>query len=211
MMWKAGQVRSWNLTAQDVINNRPPAPPSTSSEQMRHELEEVKWYAENATREQWRIVHFWADGAGTYTPPGHWNYVASEYIAQANMSEVRAARAFALLNMALHDAAVSCWDAKYFYFNPRPTQLDPSIKTSTGIPNFPAYVSGHSTFSAAAAEVLGYLFPTASQTFADMAQEASLSRLYGGIHYRSDCEEGLKLGRRVGAFTVQYALGDNAN
>ena len=73
---------------------------------------------------------------------------------------MRAARAFALLNMAMHDAAVGCWDAKYSYFNPRPSQLDPGIKTVIGLPNFPSYTSGHSTFSAAAAEVLSYLFPS---------------------------------------------------
>jgi membrane-associated phospholipid phosphatase len=78
------------------------------------------------------------------------------------MSEVRAARAFALLNMAMHDAAVACWRVKYKHFNPRPSQLDPSIRTSIGLPNFPAYPSGHSTFSAAAAGVLGYLFPSAA-------------------------------------------------
>ena len=81
------------------------------------------------------------------------------YIRKAGISEVRAARAFALLNMAMHDAAVGCWETKYFYFNPRPSQLDPDLKTTIGLPNFPSYTSGHSTFSAAAAEVLSYLFP----------------------------------------------------
>ena len=74
---------------------------------------------------------------------------------------------------------------EYFYFNPRPSQLDPSIKTSTGIPNFPSYISGHSTFSGSAATVLSYLFPTDTQFFNDQASEASLSRLYGAIHYRN--------------------------
>ena len=66
--------------------------------------------------------------------------------------------------MALHDAAVGCWDAKFTYFNPRPSQLDPSIKTVIGLPNFPSYTSGHSTFSAAAAAVLSYLFPSGAST-----------------------------------------------
>jgi len=108
---------------------------------------------------------------------------------------VRAARAFALLNMALHDAAVGCWDTKYAYFNPRPSQLDRRIRTVIGLPNFPAYTSGHSTFSAAAAEVLSYLFPNAAAYLAEQANEASLSRLYGGIHYRFDQEAGQKVGR----------------
>ena len=113
--------------------------------------------------------------------------------------------------MAIHDAGVACWDTKYFYFNPRPTQLDPTIKTGTGIPNFPAYVSGHSTFSASAAAVLSYLFPARTTDFDAMANEASLSRLYGAIHYQSDCKEGLSLGKRVGAYTVNFGLVDGAN
>ncbi len=147
------------MSVADIVKERPVAPPSTGSAEMKKDVEEVKWYSENITRERIAVVHKWADGAGTYTPPGHWNDIAAEYVSDARFSEVRAARAFALLNMAMHDAAVGCWETKYFYFNPRPSQMDPRIKTSTGVPNFPAFTSGHSTFSGAAASVLTYLFP----------------------------------------------------
>src|SRR4029450_10912080 len=106
----------------------PGPPPSTSSAQMQQELAEVKTYSDNVTREQVAIANKWADGPGTSTPPGHWNDIAAEFIRDAHWSEVRAARAFALLNMSLHDAAVGCWAAKYLYFKPRPTTLDPSGK-----------------------------------------------------------------------------------
>jgi membrane-associated phospholipid phosphatase len=113
--------------------------------------------------------------------------------------------------MALHDAAVVCWDTKMFYFNPRPSQMDPSIKTVTGLPNFPSYTSGHSTFSGAAATVLVHFFPDAADKFEAMAQEASLSRLYAGIHFRSDIEVGLANGQSVGQFTLDYAETDGAD
>lgn len=210
MLPNFGQVRTWNMTAQQIIDNRPTPPPSTSSETMAAELAEVKYYTENVTRERLAICHKWADGAGTYTPPGHWNDIAAEYIADANLSEVRTARAFALLNMAMHDAAVGCWETKFYYFNPRPSQLDPSIKTITGLPNFPSFTSGHSTFSAAASTVLSHLFPQGAEYFESQAEEASLSRLYGGIHYRSDVEMGVTHGKIIGGFTVAYALTDGA-
>lgn len=206
-----GQVLAWNMTAQDIINERPEAPPLTHSAEMQKEVNEVKWFAQNVTRERLAIVHKWADGAGTYTPPGHWNDIAAEYIADAKFSEVRAARAFALINMALHDAAVGCWETKFFYFNPRPSQMDPSIKTATGVPNFPAFTSGHSTFSGAAAAVLSYLFPQHSAYFDAQAKEASDSRLYGAIHYRSDIEMGLAHGKIIGGYTVNYASTDGAD
>ncbi|MDP9204938.1 MAG: phosphatase PAP2 family protein, partial [Gemmatimonadota bacterium] len=134
-----------------------------------------------------------------------------EHIRDARMSEVRAARAFALLNMAMHDAAVGCWESKFAYFNPRPSQLDPSIQTPIGLPNFPSYSSGHSTFSAAATVVLSYLFPSGADSFAAMRDEAAISRLYGGIHYRSDIEGGKAHGARIGAYTLQFAQQDLAN
>jgi hypothetical protein len=210
MLPNFGKVRAWNMTAAQIVTERPTAPPSASSELMNEQLAEVKSYADNATREELAIVYKWADGAGTYTPPGHWNDIAEEYISNANFSEVRAARAFALLNMAMHDAAVGCWEAKYFYFNPRPSQLDPSIRTKTGLPNFPAYTSGHSTFSNAAATILSYLFPSDTQYFSEQANEASLSRLYGAIHYRADIEAGSSHGKKIGAYTITFANSDGA-
>ena len=205
------QVKAWMMTPTDVVNERPGPPPSTSSAQMQQELAEVKNSVGNITRDQLAIVYKWADGVSTPTPPGHWNAIATDYLRDAHFSEVRTARAFALLNMATHDAAVACWDAKYAYFNPRPSQLDPSIKTVIGLPNFPSYTSGHSTFSAAAAVVLSYLFPSGASSFETMRDEAAISRLYGGIHYRSDIEVGKTHGARVGGYTVSFARSDGAD
>ncbi|RYG06257.1 MAG: phosphatase PAP2 family protein, partial [Chitinophagaceae bacterium] len=192
-----GNVNSFLISSTEFKATRPIPPPSTNSALFLKELNEVKYYASNATKDQLRTVTFWADGVGTYTPPGHWNAIAIDLFAYKSYSEVRWARNMAMLNMAMFDAAISCWDAKYYYFNPRPCQVNPEIKTLTGVPNFPAYVSGHSTFSGAAASVLSYIIPEQSQNLTEMANEASMSRLYGGIHYRSDCEQGLKLGKDI--------------
>ncbi len=205
-----GKVKSFLMTPEMVVASRPVPPPSTKSEQFAKELAEVKSYGKNATRKNMQIVTFWADGVGTYTPPGHWNAIASESFVALNYSEVRWARNLALLNIAMMDAAISCWDAKYTYFNPRPSQVDPSIKTLTGTPNFPSYVSGHSTFSGAASVILSHLVPVKAQSFVAMAKEASDSRMFGCIHYRSDCEKGLELGEKVGGFAVARALIDGA-
>lgn len=205
-----GNVKSFLMSPSDVVANRPVPPPSTKSIQFFTELNEVKQYSQNATRENMRIVTFWADGVGTYTPPGHWNAIADAAFVEQNFSEVRWARNLALLNIAMMDAAISCWDAKYFYFNPRPAQVDVSIKTLTGVPNFPAYVSGHSTFSGAASAFLSHVIPSKATQFDAMATEASNSRLYGAIHYRSDCEKGLTLGKAVGNFAVNRAKIDGA-
>lgn len=204
------KVKPFLIDSLGIIAMRPGPPPSTSSEQFKKETEEVLWYSQHPSRDRMAIVHYWADGAGTYAPPGHWDAIAAGEFVKENYSEVRWARNYALINMALMDAAITCWDAKYFYFNPRPSQTDPGIKTLTGVPNFPAYTSGHSTFSAAAATVLTHLLPNRGSKFMDMAQEASMSRLYGAIHYRSDCEKGLENGIKVGEKAVERAMTDGA-
>ena len=206
-----GSVRAWMMTPAEIVQERPGPPPSTSSPLMATELAEVKRSVQNLTREELAIALKWADGLSSPTPPGHWNFIAAPYLQKAGFSEVRTARALALLNMAMHDAAVACWDTKFAYFNPRPSQLDPELKTALGLPNFPSYTSGHSTFSSAAAEVLSYLFPGDAGYFRAQMEEAAISRLYGGIHYRSDIEVGKDHGARVGGYTVRFARLDGAD
>lgn len=206
-----GVVKAFLFDSLTAISLRPGPPPATGSSKMQAETDEALEYTKNDTREHYRIVHYWADGVGTSTPPGHWNAIAAEDFIQKNFSEVRWARNLALLNMAEMDAAIVCWDTKYFYFNPRPTQNNPAIKTLTGIPNFPAYISGHSTFSGAAAAVLAYIVPEKADKYKAMAQEASLSRMYAGIHYRADCTVGLEVGAKVGNYAVLRGQSDGAN
>lgn len=206
-----GNVKSLLIDSATVVSLRPGPPPSTSGSQMKDETNEVYSYVNNPTRDNIRIVHFWADGVGTYTPPGHWNAIASEDFINLNFSEVRWANSLALLNITLMDAAIVCWNTKYYYFNPRPTQLNPSIKTLTGIPNFPSYISGHSTFSGAAATLLGFIVPANATKYMQMAQEASFSRLAGGIHYKSDCTIGLQVGQNVGGYAIARAKVDGAH
>lgn len=204
-------VKTWIISDANLIANRPVPPPLTSSNEMKDEVAEVKWYSENMTRERLAIVHKWADGVNTHTPAGHWNDIMTEYVRDAQWSEVRTARAFALLNITMHEAAIACWDTKFFYFNPRPSQMDARVKTGTGVPNFPAFTSGHSTFSGSAAAILSYLFPEGREHFETEATEASLSRLYGGIHYRSDVEMGYAHGQVIGGFVVNFATNDGAD
>ena len=205
-----GKVKAFLFDSLTAVSLRPGPPPLTASAKMKDETDEILALIKNDTRDHYRIVHFWADGAGTSTPAGHWDAIAAEDFIQKNYSEVRWARNMALLNMSLMDAAIVCWDTKFFYFNPRPTQMNSNIKTLTGIPNFPSYISGHSTFSGAAAAILSYLVPERASAYGDMAQEASLSRMLAGIHYRADCQTGLETGKKVGDFAVQRAQTDGA-
>ncbi|NUS99067.1 MAG: vanadium-dependent haloperoxidase [Gemmatimonadaceae bacterium] len=200
-----GRVRPWLMTTGSQF--RPSPPPAFGSDVYRAALAEVRAISDTRTAEQLRIAIFWSDGAGTVTPPGHWNAIASQLAERYSLDERRSTQMFALLNMALMDAGIGCWDAKYTYWLIRPSQADPLITTPVGLPNFPSYVSGHAAFSGAAATVLGEIFPSARGDLEAMAEQAAMSRLYGGIHYRFDNEQGLALGRRVGALAVARLRG----
>jgi len=205
-----GKVSPFLFDTLTVVALRPGPPHLTGSAEFAVDQKEVLYYSQHATRENEALVAFWADGVATYTPAGHWNAIAADEFVKQHYSEVRWARNFALLNMAEMDAAIVCWDTKYAYFNPRPSQVNSVVKTLTGVPNFPSYTSGHSNFSSAAATVLTYLLPDRGTKFTDMAQQASLSRLVGGIHTRQDIEVGQATGKSVGQYAVQRGQADGA-
>jgi membrane-associated phospholipid phosphatase len=210
MLAKFGNVKLWQLNSTQRDSLRPAAPPAVGTPAFQKDLDEVKRIKRDGNSKEWQIALYWADGVGTATPPGHWNEIAVNDIAAAKLNELRTARALSLLNMAMADAGICCWDTKAYYFTARPSQIDPSIKT-IGLPNFPSFTSGHSTFSGAAAGVLGYIFPASAAKYEAMAQEASMSRIYGGIHYRVDCEVGLICGKRIGSFSVKFGRNDGSN
>lgn len=211
----AGTWDTWVLESGDQF--RPGPFPDVESEEFRAEVMEVVETKENLTEEQKRIAEFWEGGEGTALPPGIWNEVALAFLSREDVNLPRAARAMALLNVAMDDAGVAAWDTKYTYWGPRPDTavrdlgIDPDWEPYLATPIFPGYVSGHGAYSGAAQMVLSHLFPDRAQLFEDRAEEASVSRLYGGIHIRSDNEVALDMGRKVGALVVDYAERDGAD
>ncbi len=212
---------------------RPPGPPSLDSEQYAADYNEVKELGaalgSTRTADQTQIALFWADGAGTETPPGHWNSIAQIIAAGQGNTPEENARLFALLNVAMADAAICAWDAKYTFHFWRPVTAinfaEPLLNWASFIvtPPFPDYVSGHSTFSGAAATVLPFFYGTEDLPFTtgsdflpgvtrsfptclDAAEEAAVSRLYGGIHFRSANEDGLQAGISIGEWTDIHYL-----
>ena len=191
-----GEVEPWIL--RDIDQLRAPQPPVFGSAKFLAALQEVRTISDHRTAEQLRIARFWADGAGTPTPPGHWNQIASDLLREHCTDAATAAQVLAWMNAAMMDAGICCWSDKYLRWLLRPSQADPAITTPVGLPSFPSYTSGHASFSGAAAELLGTFFPCERAALHAMAEEAAVSRLYGGIHYRFDSDRGLDVGRRIG-------------
>ena len=201
-------------------------------------LMEVKQTVDSLTEEQKHIADFWDDNpfkmnvsghvmfaTKKFSPPGHWMNIVGIAGHKANADFKTTVTAYALTSIALFDGFISCWDEKYRSNYVRPETIinekisgdwHPYIQT----PPFPSYTSGHSTISAAAAEVMTSIFGDEMnytdtsllefgianrefKSFRAAAQEASISRLYGGIHYMFDLDSGNAMGKRVGAIILK--------
>jgi membrane-associated phospholipid phosphatase len=196
----AGSWKPWVLASGSQI--RPGPPPAMGSVPFQADLAELQQFVASPTPSQLEIAQFWADGPGTVTPPGHWFQIAGELIARDRLDTPHAARLLGLLGATGMDAAISCWEAKYYYLLLRPNQADPTLVTPLPTPPFPSYPSGHATFSAAASEVLASFLPQDTARLRYLAEEAALSRVYAGIHYRFDSEAGLQSGRQLAALAI---------
>jgi PAP2 superfamily len=199
----AGSWRPWILPRGDAL--RPAAPPPWGSPVWEAERLAVQEAVARRTAEQAEAVRFWAGGPGTVTPAGLWIGIARELIVQDELDAREAARVLALTSVAMADAFICCWDAKYAYWTARPITADPGLNVLIPTPPFPSYTSGHSTISAAAATVLGHLFPADEAALQARAEGAKNSRLWAGIHFPLDNEMGALGGGMIGRLVIGWA------
>src|SRR5688572_23026596 len=172
---------------------RPPAPPDFTGE-----MQELKTCSQNpVTIYQ---AHYWANHTGVDV----WTQIASMKMFEYDLEDNAplCARIYAMANVAMHDAAIAIMDAKYAYWGIRPDQLDPDYKPLVHTPPFPGYPSGHATASSTIATVLSHFFPADANMLHQKAKECADSRFYAGIHFRSDNEIGLAMGKQIGEYAV---------
>ena len=202
-----GQMRPFFMTSGDQF--RPAPPPAFGSPEFLAALAEIRRFSDTRTREQDSIAKYWAFPAGTFLVAGFWNSFASDLIVQFHQDERKAAHTLALMNMAALDALTASHEAKYYYWLIRPSQADPLITLSIGLPNHPSYPSNHAAVSTTNALILASIFPSETGRLTAMAEEAGLSRLYGGIHYRFDKTAGEAIARNVAALALQLDVRDH--
>ena len=214
---------------------RPGGPPALNSEAYASDFEEVKRLGRGTgstrTPDQTVIAFFWTDNTIS-----HWNRIAVSIALQRRTRLSDNARTFALLNLAMADAGIAVWDAKYEFRFWRPfsaiplagddgnasTVADPDWKTLFTTPNHQEYPSGHGGLSGAAAHVLARVFgdkttfthrtdtapfaPRTHRRFSAAADEANNSRVYGGIHFRSAVRDGRRIGDNVGRLAMETLM-----
>jgi hypothetical protein len=204
-----GNVRPWLMTSGNQF--RPAAPPAFASAAFQTQLAEVRQFTDNRTAEQLRVAQYWGAVVATSGPAGLWSATGLALAAKANLDERGTARMLAMMHMAGMDASIGCWDAKYTFWYIRPFQADAAITTPVGRPNFPSYPSAHSCLSAAYAGVLGGLFPSAATELKTALDEAGVSRIYAGLHFRFDVVAGQALGNSVAGLALQRAPVDGVS
>jgi hypothetical protein len=155
---------------------------------------------------------FWEYAAGGRRNYWFWHDVTSKKLFEYRLEQnpPRAARVYALTSIASYDATVACWEAKYTYWASRPFQRDPHFKPLFPTPNHPSYPAAHGCASSAPAAVLAYFFPRDADALNAMADQAAESRIWAGIHFRSDVVAGLALGRHVARKVIEHAQRDGA-
>src|SRR5262245_11629636 len=207
----AGNWRPWALASGSQF--RPGPPPACDSPQMATELSELKNVprvipSAGTSFVPIRLGYFW-QGVGTIKP---WIDLTSQKISEYRLDQnpPRAARAYALVHIAYYDALIACFDAKYAYWAIRPNQLDPSIIPLFPNPNHPSYPSAHASLSEAQAAMLSYLFPRDTEFFKSLAKEAADSRVWAGVHYRSDLVAGLAQADAVAGLIIERAKNDGS-
>ena len=196
-----GKVRPFLFT--DVTQFRAGPPPAFGSPEFNAAVAVVRHISDTRTPEQLAIVDKWLDGNNSPQPPGRWNTIAAGFIDRDGLNERRAARTFALMNMAMMDTHIACWDRKYTSWRLRPWQADPLITTPRGRPHHPSNPSGHACAGGAGSGVLAGLFPNDKREIMAMADEEGFSTVLSGVHFPYDVVDGLRIGRAIAALALE--------
>lgn len=187
-----GQQIKWNIRDPNTID-------------WESELVIVKQTINNLTPEQIRIAQVWGTGeVSKQVIPIIYNFMETYGVAST-----KAARFLGIYHAAINDAFVITWYFKYLWDVARPCQYDPSLKAVLFTPRFPGYPSAHATMAGCSEVILTYYFPQETYRINQLMEECAMSRLYAGVHFKVDNDEGLALGRQLGQIVVDLIKSQN--
>lgn len=195
--------KPWVLPSASEFRIPPPPLPSASSF-WQHQLHEIKEEMVKVTPSQKKRILFWANMTGIGS--GDWVCILNQYMKQAHIPLMIQLKARNAIGKTIVDASIAAFDSKYTYLVRRPNMLDSNLKTYIDTPNHPSFPSAHSTVSFAILEILNYYFPENQSEWQRLAEEAGMSRIWAGIHFPIDHDEGKKLGKKIGQVILKNIL-----
>jgi hypothetical protein len=195
---RAGMSKTWVLKSGSELR-LPPPPDATATTT---EIQELRTLARRRDTAVIERIRYWDFSSPAY----RWNEMLTDTAAPQNFGAGGGLgiRAFAMLNVAIHDALIAAWDSKYAYNRRRPSEADPQLASALPAPRSPSYPCEYSVAAGAGSAVLAHLFPTEAKRFADAAEEVARSRVMAGVVYPSDTRAGLELGKAVAARVIEY-------
>ncbi len=200
---RAGNWKTWVISSGRDYRVPPPPGQLRTRAELRT-LADLTRHHDAATKQQ---IAFWDAGAPAY----RWIDLLNNRVQAGTPTTPFPHRVYAYVALAMYDATIATWDAKYHYNRRRPSEMDRSLPTALSVPNSPSYPSEHAAAAQAAAAVLAYFLPTEATSFQRMAEQAGWSRVLAGLQYPSDYEAGLALGRRVAEQVIAKARADGSD
>ena len=198
----ASYSKTWVLTDAGQVK----IPPPPNKEQTQKEIAEIKEKMTKRDEKIWQRIQYWDAGAPAY----RWNEMAY-HLATFEKFGTFLREPMAWMNMAINDATIAAWNAKYTYKRKRPFQVDPTLKPVVISSETSSYPCEHSVTAAAAANVLAYFFPEVADSILKLAKEAAQSRIYAGVQFPSDVADGWQLGEQVAALVIEQAKKDGSD
>ncbi len=198
----AGTWTTWVLPSGDAI--RPAPYPEYASPAWNAELATIQRLTAQRTLEQERTIDYWLNQG----PKGFYTTYAKDILGREQLGEAESSLLLSTLSVAMFDALVAVWDAKYFYWTARPSTMDPELNLYEPNPPYPSYPGGFASVCASGAGVLADFFPAYADDVLAMAQEGAMIRAWMGIHYVLDNEVGLQIGGRTARSAVDMVRGE---
>ncbi len=187
------------LVLQSADQFRPPPPPD-----FENEMNDLKNFKQ--TFKSRSLAYYWASSG----PELYLDMASQKMFENRIMDDApAAARIYTIMNTAFHEMTIAVFDAKYAYWGIRPSQYDSTYKPLLMTPPFPGYPSGHAAGAGTTAAVLEYFFPADAKQFHQMAQDCADSRFYAGIHFKTDNEVALKMGKQLGKYVAESWMKEN--
>jgi len=200
---RAGSWRTWAISSGKDFRVPPPPGPAET----RGELRAMQELIAASTAQTAQQIAFWDAGSPGY----RWIDLISQRVLAGTPTTAFPHRVYTYVAMAMYDATIAAWEAKYYYSRARPSELDHKMPTAVDVPNSPSYPSEHAAAAQAAASVLASMLPAEATTFQQLADQAGWSRVLAGVQYPSDVEAGAALGRAVAERVIARAQADGSD